>query len=63
MSKDCVPDNTEECDVKHTSECCDAPCEMVGPAPDFLGDRKPVIGTVYYKCTACGKACNWREGQ
>jgi len=36
---------------------------MVGPAPDFLGDTKPVVGTVYYKCTACGKACNWREGQ
>jgi len=63
---ECVPDNTEECKKKHgentyISVCCNAPCEMVGPVPDFLGDNKPAIGTCYYKCTKCGKACNWRE--
>ncbi|MDD5589207.1 MAG: hypothetical protein PHP92_04085 [Candidatus Nanoarchaeia archaeon] len=48
---------------EYRSVCCNAKVEVVGPLPDFIGDKNPKIGTCYYKCMKCGEPCNWTEGK
>jgi hypothetical protein len=43
---------------KIISECCRAKIRYSDPAPDFIGDKKPLIGTCYIICTKCNKPCN-----
>jgi hypothetical protein len=40
------------------STCCDAEVKYSDPAPDFIGDKHPRIGTVYCICSKCGEPCN-----
>jgi len=43
---------------KIKSECCKAGVRYSEPAPDFIGDTHPLIGTCYYICNKCNKPCN-----
>lgn len=40
------------------SNCCNAKVKYSDILPDFIGDKNPKIGTVYYICTKCGEACD-----
>ncbi len=45
------------------SMCCNAEVSVV-MSPDFLKDHVEdmKIGTCYYQCEECGKACDVKEG-
>lgn len=43
------------------STCCNAKIKYSDPAPDFLGDTHPLIGTCCCLCSKCGEACNVYE--
>jgi hypothetical protein len=40
------------------STCCKADIKYSDPAPDFIGDKNPTIGTCYCICSECKKPCN-----
>ena len=44
---------------KILSACCKAEIRYSDPAPDFIGDKNPTIGTCYCICSKCGKPCNF----
>ena len=44
---------------KYLSDCCHEPIEFSNPAPDFIGDKNPEIGTCCCYCSKCGEACNF----
>lgn len=49
-------------DVKnYHSICCNAKVKIIGPTPDFIGDKNPKIGTCYFECTKCGEPCDVKE--
>ena len=44
---------------KIKSACCKAPIISSEPAPDFIGDKNPSVGTCCCICTKCNKPCNF----
>ena len=40
------------------SACCKAELKYSSPAPDFIGEKEPTIGTCYCICSKCGEPCN-----
>lgn len=44
---------------KILSACCKAEIRSSDPAPDFIGDKNPTIGTCCCICSKCGKPCNF----
>jgi len=40
------------------SACCKAKLKYSSPAPDFIGEKEPTIGTCYCVCSKCDKPCN-----
>jgi len=40
------------------STCCNAEIRFSDPAPDFFGDKHPIIGTCSCICSECGAPCN-----
>lgn len=44
--------------TKLLSTCCGASITYSEIAPDFIGDKKPKIGTAYCICTKCKEPCN-----
>ena len=45
------------------SNCCNAEVKYSDPAPDFLGDKHPKIGTCYCICSKCSEPCNVHSNQ
>lgn len=43
---------------KLVSNCCKAEVRLSEIVPDFFGDERPTIGTVYYICEECEEACD-----
>jgi hypothetical protein len=42
----------------YKSSCCRAKVRLSNPAPDFIGDKNPTIGTCYAICTKCNQPCD-----
>lgn len=42
----------------YVSKCHYAPVTTSAPAPDFLGEFAPAIGTAYFICTECEEPCD-----
>ena len=47
--------------VKENSACCKASVRLSEGISDFIGDKNPILGTFYYICTKCGKACDLKR--
>lgn len=44
--------------IKAKSDCCRAAIRICNGMSDFIGEKNPSIGTMYYECSKCGKPCN-----